>query len=288
MTKLKKVIEKFKFKDVGGAHVALVDAAANAQEVLTLKQAPAQHDVQVTLPMKNFLKTFFGMYEDDAAVLAGIMGFEPNLHNDYVNAAGQILTVEELVQQRIDSVMLFKGMEIPELAPASIVTKIEELMNEFGDKLTLKGSPSGNNTDNGESKLVKKVEIDQAELDTMKSKLADAVSAKAELDTLKSAFGKMQEQLITKAKSEMAECIKGYSFIDEADQEAVSAVLLGMDDNSLIIKSLESARDAITAAASINQETGQEGGDAEIVDQADLDCKELGDMVSASLKARKV
>lgn len=85
--KAKRRLKNFDFSSEG-AHLALVHkeqgGAANGYETLVMKSAKNFSDefvqkmqqVRITMELDDFLETFFNLWEDDAAVLAAMMGYK--------------------------------------------------------------------------------------------------------------------------------------------------------------------------------------------------------------------
>lgn len=120
-TNKKKVIKDLSF-DHDQGHVALVGPAvggpANGQDyAITLKSEQGFSDevlekasmVQVTLPIEEFLSKFFGLYYDDAEILARTLGFTTqmqeqeedefvNYYTDYIESKVESFTVMKSLQ----------------------------------------------------------------------------------------------------------------------------------------------------------------------------------------------
>ena len=263
MNKPKRKVHAFNFK-AEGSHVALVDRAANLQTVLTMKAA--EPEVTVSLTMREFLQKFFSLWSEDAEILAGILGYNTGYEDTSKEPSSYY---DNYIGSKIDQVSLLKGQELPEKLPESITTKIETLMKSIGDKLTSEDLPLGANNLKGDSKL-SEVKISKEELDALKAKATEADTLKSaqeevdvlksqlqEVETLKSMVEALKLEKANKAKQEMTTLIKGYSFVPEADQDKLVEFLVKSEDPSVILTTLEKARDAIGAAVSI--ETGAEG-----------------------------
>lgn len=284
----KRIVHEFNFKKKG-AHVALVDKAANLQEVLTMKAHDSE--VQVTLSMKNFLKRFFGMYEERAAMLAGIMGYDATAYEDRKDSNGDYMSTDDFIQSKIDSVQLLKGAEVGDLIPESLAQKVEELNKEFGDKLnTSEDSPyeEHDNSKTGESSM-KETNIDVKELEVLKAQAKEVEALKAQLaevDTLKSQLATMREAQLLKAKVEMTEFVKGFSFVTVEKSEALVDALIGSDQSDVFVEALEKARDAIAAVALQESGTSKADGKEETEVQGS-DMEKSVDLVAGILAKRK-
>ena len=247
----KRKIHKFNFKSEG-AHVALVDKAANKQEVLTMKAA--EREVQVTLSMKEFLKKFFDLWEEDAAILAGVLGYDSSVWDSHIKGDGSYMTEDEWINSKIDSVQLLKGVEGFDTLPEGVVQKVDELQKQFGDALNPSQDVKTSEVTTSKSgDTTMDTNIDKEELAVLKA-------AAAEVETLKGLVATMQAAEEAKVATEMEAVVKGYTFVPTESQADLVAHLLKAEDASPVLAALEKARDAIAAATL--EETGLEGGDA--------------------------
>ena len=112
MSTAKRKIHKFDFSN-DEAHVALVDKAANMQEVLVMKAA--EPEVRITTSMRTFLEKFFNLWGDDSRILAGILGYSTEY--DWEDEE----SYEDYIQSKVDQVVLLKGKTISDTLPESIV-----------------------------------------------------------------------------------------------------------------------------------------------------------------------
>lgn len=261
--KAKKKIHSFDFKGEG-CHVALVDKAANLQTVLTMKAA--EQEVLVSTSMRNFLSKFFDMWSDDAAVLAGVLGYSDGTNDEYPE-------YDKYIKEKIDSVQLLKGLDLNiKTLPESIALKVEELEKEFGDKITSEGLPLGANNLEGDNTL-SEVKIDAKELEVLKAAAAQAKDITALTDqvevlkaqaaesaALKEQIEVLKSEKAAKVKQEMTDVVKGYTFIEDTSKETVVDFLLKSEGSQIILEVLEKARDAITAATGIDSEKGNPAG----------------------------
>lgn len=280
MTTAKRKIHKFDFEKEG-AHVALVDSAANLQTVLTMKAVTPE--VNVTLSMREFLKKFFYVYDEDARILAGILGYSTEHEWDDDES------YDEYIESKVNSVVLLKN-EIPKTVPQELYEQILEI-----EKSVEKALESAK-ADSLESyiKIVKesvldkktKVEISAEELEVMKSSLQEMETLKAQLaeaETLKSQLAAIKQELDTKKKADMTDVVKGYSFVTEDKQAELVEFLMKAEKADLVLEVLEKARTAISEAV-IEKEAGVEGDDIK-VEETNVDKSDA--IVSQILKNRK-
>jgi hypothetical protein len=270
-----KRIHEFNFKK-DGAHVALVDKAANQQTVLMMKAE--EPEVSVSLSMRSFLSKFFGLWGSDAEVLAGVLGYNTSSTDPSENNTE---SWDDYIKGQIDSVSLLKGIDIPENLNSGLVEKIEVLMGEYGDKLnTSKDSPSEVNTPNGESTL------DKTEIEALQKAAEESKALKAQIEQMQksqessdSLIAELQKAATDKKKEEMTTVVEGYSFIKSENQEAVVDALLAMENAPVILAELEKARDAIAAATMAEQ--GNEAPSDDPVEETQLEktANAVGDII---------
>lgn len=280
MSKAKRVVTKFNFdklmKSGNKAHVALVDSAANQQEVLVMKaKAP---EVRIEVTMKEFLKKFFDLWEEDSACLAGILGYDSGMYDDHKDDDGSYKSEEDFLQEKINKVSLLKGRDIPDTLSEKMVEAIKSLQTTVGDKLetpsdegeviqTEKSSTEGEKSMNEEE-----IKAMQDEIVELKKAKEEAATLKQELDTLKAAKAK-------KAEDDMVELVKGFNFISEDDQPEMVEALLKSSNAGIFMATLEKARKALEAAVTV-----EEGHDEETTQVTDTE--KANDMVTQLLKAR--
>lgn len=114
MTKAKRRLTNFNFEDKG-AHVALVGkhqgGPANGYTTLITKSTASIPEafiqkadmVRVTMTIQEFLRRFFGLYYEDAEILARILGYETENDSD-------VETYEDYIQSKVDSVEIMKSL----------------------------------------------------------------------------------------------------------------------------------------------------------------------------------
>lgn len=147
MTKATRRIKKFDFENEG-AHVALVDRAANAQSVLVMKSLTASEeeiqkaldkDVTVRMTIMEFLTRYLGIWHDDAEIIAGLLGYTAE---DLYTFEDSAMSFTEYLQGQMDSVEIQKSEKSQELA---------EKLETFKSKYLDQDSPSSVEKDDGES-----------------------------------------------------------------------------------------------------------------------------------------
>jgi len=249
MTKAKRKITKFDFTSEG-AHCALVDAAANKQQVLVMKSASASEEeiqkaveVNMKMTLLEFLTRYLGLYIDEAEVVAGMMG----MSFDDLYQENEIESFEELVQTNLDKVQVNKTED----------SKIKDAFESYIEKYRQKNSqPSvesqGEDVEKAEGKETKiekeeskamtdKVEVTQENLEEQINKAAESIVAKRLEEIEKAANEKVEavskELEIFKAREEAREkqeyLAKAESLAkylgEEADKEAIAKALMSIE-----------------------------------------------------------
>jgi hypothetical protein len=123
-TTKKKVIKDLSF-DHDNGHVALVGPAvggpANGLDfAITLKSEQGFSDeilekaskVQVTLPIEEFLSKFFGLYYEDAEILARTLGFSTEMQEREEQVASEPVEnyYSNYIEQKVESFIVMKSM----------------------------------------------------------------------------------------------------------------------------------------------------------------------------------
>ena len=279
MSTAKRKIHKFDFSN-DEAHVALVDKAANMQEVLVMKAA--EPEVRITTSMRTFLEKFFNLWGDDSRILAGILGYSTEY--DWEDDE----SYEDYIQSKVDQVVLLKGKTISDTLPESIVKKVKEIQKSFKDTLKTSGATSLEDyikNVKGASTL-DKTEISTEELNVLKSTAAQIEELKKQLEqaeVYKAQVAELQKAMLQKQRNDMVELVKGYSFITEDAQEKVVDFLIKSEGSDIVLQAFEKARDAITAAV-VDTEKGATGGDLEVETS---EIEKSNSIVSKLLKSRK-
>lgn len=162
MTKAKRKINEFNF-DTEGAHVALVDKAANGQSVLVMKSLKASEeeikkalskDVTVKMTIMEFLTRHLDMWWDDAEIVAGLLGYTADdLVGGFEDSASSIV---DYVQANIDSVQINKSANKEQV---ETFNKFLEKFASFEDKYLEKNLTSS--VESEDEDVVTKAEDDK-------------------------------------------------------------------------------------------------------------------------------
>ena len=100
---------------------------------------------------------------------------------------------------------------------------------------------------------------------------------------MKSQLTAIRQELDTKKKADMADVVKGYSFVTDDKKDEFVEFLLKAEKATLVLEILEKARTAISAAV-VEKEAGVESDDAPVVETT-VDKSDA--IVSQILKNRK-
>ncbi len=218
-----------------GAHVALVDKAANGHDVLIMKAADSEEinkaEVQITLDVINFLTTFFNMWSWEAATLAEIFGVETDYFDD---------------EFRFEEFNSIGASEVTLMKSASGVENTEETLSAFVRNLpsedlnTLKAF--------AESFYNKKEEVNKmADIEKAAEVQVELEKAVEEKNAIQKSLDEANEKLaeINKAeeesvKAEYIEVAKGFGAETE-DLGLAMAVISASESGMTVIKALEDA-----------------------------------------------
>lgn len=268
--KAKRRLKNFNFEK-DGSHVALVGkhqgGPANGYTTLITKATEgipetfiAKADmVRVTMTIQEFLRRFFGLYYEDAEILARILGYDTDMNEDEMPDS-----YEEYIQSKIDSVEIMKNLfkaedmtkalsEVTEDQFEKLLTDqkmIEELMSseEFQKS---KEDVSNQNVENPKEDVTKMSKednqemIQKSEVESMIEKAVGELKTKLEKanETIESYKAKEQEAVATARKAALKDAVK-----DEAKAETLYKSLAEVSDEAFdetvaTLKSLTQASD---------------------------------------------
>lgn len=193
-------------------------------------------------------------------------GAANNWHDALITKATSDIT-DEAIQKALESTDTLSGSSVEQETEASAsesVNKAEaDNQNNVGEKMT----------DN--------VNVEAQEL--LKAAEAELQKAKAELEELRKAKEELEKAKQEAVKAQYVELVKGYSFVDEAEQEGLVNVLMkaaAIEGADVFVSALEKAQAAITKFAT---NTVGVDGEGEVLSQVD---KEQS-LVRKALNARK-
>lgn len=311
MTKAKRRINKFNFQN-DDAHVALVDSAANGQEVLVMKSARASEeeikkaldkDVTVKLTIMEFLTRYLGLWWDEAEIVAGMLGYTAE---DIYTFEDSAVDFVQYVQDQMDSVEITKSKHHEKLRGA-INDFVEKYISEESSSSVKEGDEEDNSQteDNeGATKPMSKAE-DNSEMETSvepteeTNKSTEESVSKSTLRDYEERLQKQAEQLEALQKErgarrhaeflEKAEKVKphlGDDFDTEQLAKAMDAAE-GSETINLLVKAVEALSDTKDKSGLLEEvgksATQEQALDSE--DQVEKIQKEL--MASENISAAK-
>ena len=234
MSEVKRKLTNIDFSKEG-AHVALVDKAANGHDVLVIKALDTEEinkaEIQVKMDVVNFLTTFFNLWSFEAATLAEIFGVDTEYFDDEFR-------FEEFNSIGASEVTLLKSASKVEKTEESLVDYIGTL--EMEDLNTLKAFAEGFNTTLKEHR-------DMTDINKAAEIQVDLEKAVEEKEVIQKALDEAKEQLveITKAKqetlkTEYLEKAKGFGAETE-DLGLAMADIAASESGMTVLKALEDA-----------------------------------------------
>jgi hypothetical protein len=207
MTKATRTVKSFNF-DFEGAHVALVDKAANGQSVLVMKSLTASEaeikkalskDVTVKMDIMEFLTRYINLGYGDAEVVAGLLGYTAeDIDKPPENSASSWV---EHIQREIDSVQINKSEHTEKLNE-----KLEAFAAKYLEKNLLSSVEGGNATLEDED-VVTKAEDDKS----TKQEVGKQMPDKNEELTQKSVEAMVQKAAADLAKEQVEAIEKSYA-----------------------------------------------------------------------------
>lgn len=247
MTTAKRKLSNFNF-EAEGAHIALVHkeqgGPANgvdyalitkATKDISVKELEKATEVQVTMNIVDFLCKFFGLWYDDALVLAMAMGYDVgDAGYSFVEAAEQS---EAYLQERVEAINIMKSVvldvedvhkAVASLSPKDYlaILKAQEVFEKNFDDATQKaevikkssGIPAKGVTAE-KSALSPSVEINNKEEDSMS---AEFISKAAHEETVTKAVEEAIEKALAPVQEELKKAKDQLEVVEKAKQEAVA------------------------------------------------------------------
>ena len=204
MTKAKRKITEFDFTSEG-AHVAIVDKAANLQEVLVMKSAKASEEeiskaveVNIKMPLLHYFTRFLDIDIDSAEKIAGLMGykFEDLYEEDGMNG------FQEMVENNLQALTISKSKESEDFLKA-----YQDFKNKYLTKATQANEENTMTVENTQDL--------QTELEKAKAQVADLQKAKEDLEKARE-----EKEQLEKAFSEVNDTVKVLKAAEEKRKEA--------------------------------------------------------------------
>jgi len=276
LEKAKRKILKFDF-NTEGSHVALVDAAANGQEVLLMKSMPkavnGEVDVTVAMSMKDFLSKFFYMWEEDAEELASLLGYGKK--------------DEKEAKELESAVTLLKSLSTKDkvtVGEYEMLARLEKSLKDYKPKKKEDG-------DDGMTEAEVKALIQKAQDEAVAAHNAKMVELQkaheAELLKAKESLAELQKAAENREKDDIVTLVKSWGMVDEDKRETLIETLFKMrkvEGATIIIEALEAADKKLSAV--VQKEIGH--GEEDItISASETEMKGVGDAVSKIIKSKK-
>lgn len=218
--------------------------------------------IQVTMEIPEFLQKFFGMWYEDARVLASLMGYVENTPEDE-----NMKTYEDYIQEKIDSFKILKSVnEGASLAKALMSLSEEEHLSLLKDQEYLESimkqlentEPVSGSVNNKETTMSENVEtVTKSQFETVQKALDDKEvalqKALADLEVLQTA----QKEAVRKARFNQV--------VTTLKDESIATVIfkaVGLiesdEDFAEVVKTLGDLQDKVEKSA-LFQEQGASG-----------------------------
>ncbi len=289
-------LSNFNF-DYEGAAVALVSkdqgGAANGRTVLLYKstnkiseeELTKASQVTVTMSITEYLRKFFGLWSEDAEVLAKVFGYDTEDDSEEVDTVDWH---DKYIQEKVDAVTIMKSLVIDksqeeinkavaELSPQDYLTilKSQEVFEKNFDKVQAEVKKSSNKPEGvtkSKGLTTPSVENNQNKEDKMSQ---DFISKFAMETALQEAITKALEPVQTelqKAKDEVATLkAEKQEVVNKARKEAIAKVEKDATAAEELFKSLEKLdEDAFNSVIKALDKKNGQLADSEIM-------KEVGD-----------
>jgi len=285
----KQRLKSFDFSKEGHAMHLVADwqgGPANGEPVIMTKatnqlsyeQIAKAADVVVELSMEDFLRRFFGLWYEDAAKLAALLGYETEDEDD----RWEWKPLDEKIMEFTDSVTLvqkafakedlldenkLKLLKFQESIEKSLINASNQKSSSMEEADTITADEGINKSkeevkDMAETNVDKQVEtITKAQLDEMISKALEAqkeetASLKKALDDEKQARKEEKETIL---KAELKKSVSGVASLSDETKVAVEDFLFkarSIEGATIIIKALNELQENVTK--SVTKEEGVE------------------------------
>lgn len=246
MSKAKRRLTNISF-DHEGAHVALVSKVqggpANGQTTLITKAVSdiTEEDVEkaqvrVTLDFEEFLCRFFGMWYDDAEVLATFLGMDSD--EDEANETG---SYQSYIEQKVSQFELLKslkdGKSLTALSPEEFIS-VKKAQEKFEPLLLAVGKIASNKNPD-----ILKSKVGVQSLETIEKSLHEKI-LKEEIEKAVGAAKAELEAELTKANEKIAEIEKAAEAKKMEARKARLSAVANPEKTEELLKSTAALDDA--------------------------------------------
>jgi hypothetical protein len=249
----KRIVKKVDFSKEG-SHICICGLPANGQEEVTILKSKETNlnkmseEVKITTSMKNFLQTFFNMWDDEAATLAKILGYDVNEWcYDYIGGETEVEILKGAHEENQEVTVNKETYD-----------NLKKAKQEFGKlyRQHEKETTMSDKKTSGDTNTDLQKSIDEAVKVALKK---EKEKFEAELKKAKDEAAELKKAAEQKAKDEMTELCKGYSFVEDAEVLSEALFLCkSVKGFDVILDTLEKARTAIKASLETEIGTDEE------------------------------
>lgn len=282
--KAKRRLKNFDFEGEG-SHVALVGkhqgGPANGYTTLITKATSGIPEsfiekasmVTVTMTIQEFLRRFFGLYYEDAEILARILGYDTEMSEEEMPD-----TYEDYIQSKVDSVevmkTLFKAEDMTKALSEVTEEQFEKLLK---DQQLIEKAMSSEATQGGVSK--QNVEKTKEDVTEMSEENKDMIQKSEVESMIEKALAPMKEKLEKANETIAAYKEKEAEAVAEARKAALKDAVKDEEKAAELFKSFEGMTDeafettvatlkALTASADAGELFTEKGVDTEVEEPA--------------------
>lgn len=280
MMKAKRRLKNFNF-EAEGAHVALVGkhqgGPANGYTTLITKSTAGIPEtfvekadmVKVTMTIQEFLRRFFGLYYEDAEILARILGYDTE--ND-----SEAESYEDYIQSKIDSVEIMKSLfKAEDMTKALSEVTEDQFVSLLKDQQMIENLMSSGVEKSQEGVSKQNVEKTKEDVTLMSDENKDMIQKSEVESMIEKAVGELKTQLEKANETIEAYKAKEKEQVAETRKAALKDAVKDDEKAAELFKSFESLSDeafettvatlkALTASADSSEMFVEKGVDTEV------------------------
>lgn len=225
-------------KDQGGpangADYALVMKSVNFSEEFVAKAAK----IRITMDIEDFLQKFYGLYYDEAEILARALGFDTSAEDMAEDEAPQ--TYEDYITSKVEAIEVIKSLHEAESIPAVLSTLTEDqYLSMLKDQEKLE-------------KAFRKIEKNSAEAPVAKAEEGSTEAiAKAEQSDEKTEAKVEPSETVNKGKSMTKEVQVAEKTVEVVEKSQLDSIQKAFDEQK---EQLQKALDLVAAFEKEKQE----------------------------------
>ena len=243
--------------------VSLLMKSELAPEQITEDVVKALRQVTVAMSFEEFLRKFFGVWWDDAELLAKILGFETEMENDAAeNPDDEWLQAyntsqQERLEEKMSAITIAKSAQAGEeldLIKQYDLLKLQQMFEKGVDAFGVT-FPEGEAEQTQTTGVVENAGTEPVEIDKSKDNKETSVSDNVDVTKSQAYLDLMKQFEESKAKNEAADAIikaaadleksnalvkaKSFTFAEEADHAVLSDMIV---EKSAVVAILEKAQ----------------------------------------------